>query len=138
MSQAHPHAHYDTLETRDPAVREAALMAALPTQVRAAQATAAYGDILRGVDPTGVHTRAALAQLPVTRKSELLARQHAQRGADAFGGFSTIGWRAQGALRPARRVFRIEGGRSKAEILIAHHDLLRTTSVCGACSSSRP
>lgn len=33
--------HFDALETRDPALREAALLAALPAQVAAAQATPA-------------------------------------------------------------------------------------------------
>lgn len=103
--------HYDTLETRPPEVREAALMAALPAQVAAAQRTAALGEALRGVDPAAITTRAALAQLPVTRKHELLARQQAARaaGGDPFGGFSLIGWRGQGAARPARRVFQSPG-----------------------------
>jgi len=110
------HGHYDALETRDPAAREAALMTALPTQVRAAQATAAFGAILRDVDAAAVHTRQALAQLPVTRKSELLARQQAQRAdpaapesRDPFGGFAAVGWRTQGAVRHARRVFQSPG-----------------------------
>lgn len=107
------HGHFDALETRDPAAREAALMAALPTQVRNAQATAAFGAILRGVDAGAVHSRQALAQLPVTRKSELLARQQALRAdpasRDPFGGFATIGWRTQGAERHARRVFQSPG-----------------------------
>jgi phenylacetate-CoA ligase len=106
------HGHYDTLETRDPAAREAALLAALPTQVRAAQATAAFSGILQGVDAAAVHSRQALAQLPVTRKGELLARQQAQRAdpssGDPFGGFA-IGWRTQGAVRHARRVFQSPG-----------------------------
>jgi len=103
--------HYDTLETRDPQAREAALLAALPTQLRAAQATAALADLLAGVDPVSITTRAALAQLPVTRKHELLARQKAARaaGGDPFGGFSAIGWHAQGAARTARRVFQSPG-----------------------------
>jgi phenylacetate-CoA ligase len=107
------HGHYDALETREPALREAALMAALPTQVRAAQATVAFGGILQGVDAAAVNSRAALAQLPVTRKGELLARQQAQRAdrasGDPFGGFATIGWRTQGAVRHARRVFQSPG-----------------------------
>jgi len=105
--------HFDALETRDGAAREASLMAALPAQMRAAQATAAFGALLRGVDADGVQSRAALAQLPVTRKSELLARQQALRAdpgsRDPFGGFATIGWRSQGALRRARRVFQSPG-----------------------------
>jgi phenylacetate-CoA ligase len=105
--------HYDELETRDPATREAALMAALPAQVRAAQATHALGASLAGIEPGAVTTRSALAQLPVVRKQELLQRQRAERGripaGDPFGGYSAIGWRSQGALRPARRVFQSPG-----------------------------
>jgi phenylacetate-CoA ligase len=84
---------FDALETRSPAEREAAQMAALPTQIAHAQASsAAMAEILRGVDASTVDSRAALAQLPVTRKSELLDRQKALRaaGGDAFGGFSAL------------------------------------------------
>ena len=104
-------AYYDALETRDPAEREAAQQAALPAQVAAFQATAAGAALLAGVDAAAVSTRAALALLPVTRKSELLARQQASRaaGGDPFGGFSAIGWQALGGLRAARRVFQSPG-----------------------------
>jgi phenylacetate-CoA ligase len=103
--------YYDALETRDPAAREAALMAALPAQIARAQATPALGEILRGVDARAVTSRAALAALPVTRKGELLARQKAAReaGGDPFGGFSAIGWAALGHVRTARRVFQSPG-----------------------------
>jgi phenylacetate-CoA ligase len=89
--------YFDTLETRAPEAREAALMAALPRQVAHAQArSAAMGEILAGIDAASVDSRAALARLPVTRKGELLARQQAWRaaGRDAFGGFATIGYGA--------------------------------------------
>lgn len=82
--------HYDKLETRSPADREADLMAALPAQVaHAQQRSRAYGEILAGVDAARVDSRAALARLPVTRKSELLERQKKSRPADPFGGFAT-------------------------------------------------
>ncbi len=100
---------FDALETRDPGAREAALMRALPAQIAAAQATTAFGQILRGVDAAAIGSRRALAQLPVTRKSELLERQKAGRASDPFGGFSAIGWRSQGAARAARRVFQSPG-----------------------------
>jgi phenylacetate-CoA ligase len=100
---------FDLLETRDPGEREAALCAALPAQMAAAQATTAFAEILRGVDAKAIASRPALAQLPVTRKHELLERQKAQRGSDPFGGFSAIGWRGQGATRRARRVFQSPG-----------------------------
>ncbi len=106
--------HFDALETRDPAQREAALMAALPGHVaRAQQAAPALAEILRGVDAAGVNSRAALAKLPVTRKHELLERQQAARaqapGRDPFGGFAAVGW--HGLLRNsgARRVYQSPG-----------------------------
>lgn len=83
--------HFDALETRDPQQREAQLMAALPAQVAHAQASsAAFAEILKGIDAAGVNSRAALAKLPVTRKGELLERQKAQRASDPFGGFSAL------------------------------------------------
>jgi len=82
---------YDALEVRDPAQREASLMAALAAQLQHAQRqTTAFSDILQGVDCAAVTTREALSKLPVTRKSELLARQKQRRVADPFGGFSAI------------------------------------------------
>jgi phenylacetate-CoA ligase len=84
---------YDALETRDPSLREAALMAALPQQVAHAQAHApAFAHSLQGVNATAVNSRAALAKLPVIRKYELLAQQQAQRATNVFGGFSAIGF----------------------------------------------
>lgn len=85
-------AFYDSLETRSPDEREAALMAALPTQIaHAQQRSSAFAEILKGVDAASITSRAALAQLPVTRKSELLERQAAHRPRQIFGGFNAIG-----------------------------------------------
>jgi len=82
---------YDALETRDPEEREAGLMAALPGQLQHAKsATVAFAEILDGIDCTAVTSRAALATLPVTRKSDLLARQREQRERDPLGGFSAV------------------------------------------------
>ena len=92
---------YDSLETRPPAEREAALMAALPGQLaHAKRASLAFADLLQDVDTAAVVDRAALAKLPVIRKHELQERQLAAReravGAvapgDVFGGFSTLGY----------------------------------------------
>ncbi|MGP1629679.1 MAG: phenylacetate--CoA ligase family protein [Giesbergeria sp.] len=81
---------YDALETRAPADREAALLAALPGQVAHARNHApAFAEILADIAPADITTRAALARLPVTRKSELLERQIARRDQNVFGGFST-------------------------------------------------
>jgi len=90
--------YYDALEVRSSAEREAAHFVQLPAQVAHAQAaSAAYADVLRGVDPLAVRDRAALARLPVTRKSQLHERQKAQRsaGGDVFGGFSSVRFGSQ-------------------------------------------
>ena len=85
--------HFDALETRDPAQREAALLAALPKQVAHAKANApAFAKSLQSVDAASVNSRAALAKLPVIRKHELLEQQQAQRASDIFGGFSAIAY----------------------------------------------
>ena len=95
----------DTLEIRQPAEREAALLAALPAQITHARtASPAFAEILAGIDPATITSRAALATLPVTRKHELLARQQAERARNVFGGFSTLGF---GAAMP--RVFSSPG-----------------------------
>ena len=95
----------DALETRALAEREAALLAALPAQIAHARtASPAFADILAGIDPATITSRAALATLPVTRKHELLARQQAQRAENVFGGFSTLDF---GAAMP--RVFSSPG-----------------------------
>ena len=98
---------YDALETRSPTEREATLMAALPAQIAHAQLYAAsMRSALQYVDALQVTSRAALAKLPVTRKSDLHDLQkaaHAQQG-DVFGGFSAVGY---GAHMP--RVFASPG-----------------------------
>jgi phenylacetate-CoA ligase len=77
-------AFYDSLETRNPAEREAVLMRALPGQVANAIANApGFATILAGVDAARVTSRDELAKLPVTRKSDL---KELQRKALPFGG----------------------------------------------------
>lgn len=77
-------AHYDARETRTQAVREAELFARLPEVLRSAMAAPAYAERLKGTDPAAVTSRAALAGLPVLRKSELPALHKASQ---PFGGF---------------------------------------------------
>ena len=102
--------HLDSLETRLPQDREAALMAALPVQIaHAQQHSAAFAGILSGVNAAAITSRTALASLPVTRKHELLERQQAQRATDPFGGFSTIGWKGLVRSSGARRVYQSPG-----------------------------
>ncbi|NRF66561.1 AMP-binding protein [Aquincola sp. S2] len=101
---------FDALETRDPAAREAALLAALPGQVAQAQrGSPAMAELLDGIDAATITSRAALARLPVLRKHELLERQKARRAADPFGGYSAIGWRGVASGRGARRVYQSPG-----------------------------
>lgn len=69
---------YDALETRDPADRERALFAALPKQIAHAKQNApGFARILKDVDPRAIDSRAALARVPITRKSELKTLQAA-------------------------------------------------------------
>ena len=67
--------YYDTLETRDPEAREADLFAALRDHLRAAMRAPAIARLLDAVGPDAVTDRGALADLPVIRKSELMALQ---------------------------------------------------------------
>ncbi len=66
------------------------MLAQLPRQVAHARTHApACACSLADVDPAAITSRAALARLPVVRKSELLERQRAAR---PFGGFAAAGW----------------------------------------------
>jgi phenylacetate-CoA ligase len=88
---------YDTLETRDPADRETALMSALPQVIAAAKERApAYRRLLARVHPEDVVDRRALAELPLTRKSELI---ELQRQVPPFGGLTAA------PISSLRRVF---------------------------------
>ena len=93
--------YYDDLETRDPEQRERALFSALSGQIRHAKAhTAYFANLLREVDAAAIVDRKALATLPVTRKSDLIA---AQKAAPPFAGMTAV---ATGALS---RVFSSPG-----------------------------
>ncbi len=77
---------YDALETRAPEMRERSLMAGLAGQIAHAKRRApGWARILSEVDPAAITSRAALAKLPVTRKSDLVALQKAER---PFGGLN--------------------------------------------------
>jgi phenylacetate-CoA ligase len=79
-------AFYDALETRDPALREREILAALPAQIEHAKKNAPYfSKSLAAFDTANATTRAALAQLPVTRKSELY---ELQKLSAPFGGLN--------------------------------------------------
>ncbi len=76
--------YYDPSETRDPKVREHDLLGRLPSLITAAMKAPAWARIFSGVDPKSVTSRAALAKLPVLRKSELPAMQQSD---PPFAGF---------------------------------------------------
>jgi len=77
---------YDSLESRDPAVREQALLSALPALITRAMQAPGWADILGDVTAGDINSRAALAQLPVTRKSAL---KDLQQATPPFGGLNT-------------------------------------------------
>ena len=97
--------HFDTLETRDPELRERVQLAALREQVAYAKLHAPwYARSLADVDPGAIDSRSALASIPVVRKSELLELQKADR---PFGGFAVAGWGPSAGVAP--RVFASPG-----------------------------
>ncbi|MHA4868791.1 phenylacetate--CoA ligase family protein [Duganella sp. PWIR1] len=77
---------FDNLETRPPEQRERELMARLSQLVSRAKAAAGWSRILKDVNAADINSRAALATLPVTRKSDLHALQQQQT---PFGGLNT-------------------------------------------------
>ena len=67
---------YDNLETRDSGQRQTAQIQAVADQVAHAQATCpAWADILKAVSAADITSAAAIAALPVTRKSSLIELQ---------------------------------------------------------------
>lgn len=75
----------DALETRDPEQRERDLMTRLPQLIARAQQAPGWARILGGVDAGAIDSRAALAQLPITRKSSLKTLQQQDM---PFGGLA--------------------------------------------------
>ncbi|MEZ5727123.1 MAG: AMP-binding protein [Burkholderiaceae bacterium] len=88
--------YFDELETRAPEAREGALMARLPALIAGAiEKAPGWAERLAGVDARAIHSRKALASLPVLRKSDLKALQE-QR--PPFGGLTTTEPGRLGAL----------------------------------------
>jgi phenylacetate-CoA ligase len=85
-------AFFDELETRDPAFRERMQFNTLVEQLENAKEKApAFGKLLEGVEPELVTDRAALARLPILRKSELMERQKEKfEDRDPFGGLTAV------------------------------------------------
>lgn len=99
--------HFDALETRDPAAREATQFDLLQAQLLHVQAHTAYGAAtFAGLDVRNIKDRAALAALPLLRKRDILSRQQDPRW-DALGGLAAVGW---GAKSPrAAKIFQSPG-----------------------------
>jgi phenylacetate-CoA ligase len=77
--------HYDELETRDPAERAKSHANGLGKIVAHAMTAAGWARQLAGVDPHTVTSRAALAKLPLLRKSDISGLQ---KQYPPFGGFN--------------------------------------------------
>jgi len=92
--------YFDDLETRDPRQREADLFAQLPAQIARAMQAEGWARHLAGVEPDAVTDRAALARLPLLRKSDLVAMQKEN---PPFAGFNVV------APGKARRLFMSPG-----------------------------
>ncbi|MDB5798962.1 MAG: phenylacetate--CoA ligase [Paucimonas sp.] len=75
----------DDLETRDPAQRERELLARLPQLLARASSAPGWQQHLQDVTPGDITSRAALAQLPVMRKSAL---KDLQAALPPFGGLN--------------------------------------------------
>jgi phenylacetate-CoA ligase len=99
--------HYDSLETRDPAQREAETSAKLPALIASAMTASGWAKHLTGIDPKSVTSRAALATLPILRKSDLL---RLQSETPPFGGFNvTPPGKARHLLMSPGPIFEPEG-----------------------------
>jgi phenylacetate-CoA ligase len=75
---------YDALEVREPDAREREQFARLPARIARALTAPGWARHLAGVDAGDITNRAALACLPLLRKSDLVGLQKA---APPFGGF---------------------------------------------------
>ncbi|HKA79746.1 MAG TPA: AMP-binding protein [Xanthobacteraceae bacterium] len=103
-----PHDHYDKLETRDPQERERDVLGRLPDIIALALSAPGWARHLAGVDPNAVTSRAALANLPVLRKSALVALQ---KDDPPFGGFNvTAPGKVRRLLMSPGPIFEPEGG----------------------------
>ena len=76
---------YDDKESRSPELRQRELFSKLPGLIAQAMTGPGWAGKLAGVDPASITSRAALAGLPVLRKSDLKERQ---RERPPLGGFN--------------------------------------------------
>jgi phenylacetate-CoA ligase len=77
---------YDSLETRSADERQAAQFDSIRAQIEHVKAnTTAYAESLKDIDPVSIIDPASFSSLPLTRKSELIELQKADR---PFGGYT--------------------------------------------------
>ena len=99
--------HYDALESRDPAIRERDQSAHLTEIIARAMTAPGWAKHLSGVNPDAVTSRAALAKLPVLRKSDISALQKEHL---PFGGLNvTPPGKARRLLMSPGPIFEPEG-----------------------------
>jgi len=79
--------HYDALEIRDPAAREREHFARLGGVIARAATAPGWAKHLSEIDPRSVTSRAALAKLPVLRKSDIATLQKEN---PPFGGLNVV------------------------------------------------
>lgn len=93
--------YFDSKDTMSEDSREAELMALLPNQIAHAKAKTSYfAALFKEIDPLAIDSREALAQLPITYKSDLVDAQTKQ---PPFGGMNAT------AVGNLIRVFRSPG-----------------------------
>jgi phenylacetate-CoA ligase len=99
--------HYDYFETRNPHLRESEQCAVLHGVVAHAMKAPGWAKHLAGIDAKSVTSRAALAKLPVFRKSDLAAQQ---KESPPFGGLNvTPPGKARRLLMSPGPIFEPEG-----------------------------
>ena len=99
--------HYDSLETRSPALRDSEESAVLPKIVARAMQAPGWAKHLAGIDAHAVNSRSGLAKLPVLRKSDIAALQKEH---PPFGGLNvTPPGKARRLLMSPGPIFEPEG-----------------------------
>ncbi len=99
--------HYDILETRTHQDRDSDQFGSLPQFIARAMTASGWAAHLKGIDAKSVTSRAALAKLPVLRKSDLPALQ---KDNPPFGGFNvTPPAKARRLLMSPGPIFEPEG-----------------------------
>jgi phenylacetate-CoA ligase len=99
--------YFDALETREPAARERDQAARLSQAIANAMLAPGWAKHLAGIDPQAVTSRAALAKLPILRKSDLPALQ---KDSPPFGGLNVVApGKARRLLMSPGPIFEPEG-----------------------------